>query len=66
LLEGNTSFFFKEAVAVIGASAYAFIFTYVMLILINYITRVKVSEDDEEIGLDYALHGEQAYDEGAL
>ncbi len=66
LLEGNTSFFFKEVVAVVGASAYAFIFTYVMLILINYITRVKVSEGDEEIGLDYALHGEQAYDEGAL
>jgi len=66
LLEGNTSFFFKEVVAVVGASAYAFIFTYVMLILINYITRVKVSEGDEEIGLDHALHGEQAYDEGAL
>lgn len=66
LLEGNTSFFFKEVVAVIGASAYAFIFTYVMLILINYITRVKVSEGEEEIGLDHALHGERAYDEGSL
>jgi len=66
LLEGNTSFFFKEVVAVIGGAAYAFVFTYVMLILINYITRVKVSEEEEEMGLDNALHGEKAYDEGAL
>lgn len=66
LLEGNSSFFFKEFVAVIGASAYAFIFTYVMLIVINLITKVKVSEEDEKLGLDTSLHGEQAYDEGAL
>jgi ammonia channel protein AmtB len=37
-----------------------------MLILINYFTKVRVSEEDEMIGLDAALHGEQAYDEGAL
>jgi Amt family ammonium transporter len=37
-----------------------------MLILINYVTKVRVSEEDEMIGLDAALHGEQAYDEGAL
>ena len=66
LLEGNSSFFFKEFVAVIGASAYAFIFTYVMLIVINLITKVKVSAEDEKLGLDTSLHGEQAYDEGAL
>lgn len=66
LIEGNSSFFFKEVVAVIGASAYAFIFTYVMLIVINLVTKVKVSAEDEEIGLDSSLHGEQAYDEGAL
>ena len=66
LLEGNVSFFFKEIVAVVAASAYAFVFTYVMLIVINYITKVKVTSEDEVIGLDSALHGEQAYDEGAL
>jgi len=66
LLEGNASFFFKELVAVVGASAYAFVFTYVMLILINYITRVRVSDEEENEGLDFSLHGEQAYDEGAL
>jgi len=66
LIEGNSSFFFKEVVAVAASAAYAFIFTYVMLIVINFITKVKVSESDEDLGLDAALHGERAYDEGAL
>ncbi len=66
LLEGNSEFFFKELVAVVVASAYAFIFTYIMLVIINFITPVKVSDTDEEQGLDYSLHGEKAYDEGAL
>ncbi len=66
LIEGNASFFVKETVSVIGAAAYAFIFTYVMLILINFITRVKVSEEEEKEGIDIAIHGEKAYDEGAL
>ena len=66
LIFGETSFFFKQVVAVVGASAYAFIFTYLMLALINLITPVRVSESDELIGLDNSIHGEQAYDSGSL
>ena len=66
ILFGDSSFFFKQLIAVVIASAYAFIFTYIMLAGINFITRVRVSEDEEKQGLDTALHGEKAYDEGAL
>jgi len=66
LIFGGASFFGKQVLAVIVASAYAFIFTYIMLALINRITRVRVSEEEELAGLDFALHGEKAYDEGAL
>ncbi len=66
LIEGNASFFMKETVSVLGAAAYAFIFTYLMLALINKITPVKVSKTEEEEGIDIAIHGEKAYDEGAL
>ncbi len=61
LLHGNASFFFKEAVSVIGASIYAFGFTYIMLKIINIITPVKVSKKEEESGVDAVLHGENAY-----
>ena len=66
LLLGGTSFFVKQCVAVISACIYAFVFTYVMLAVINKITKVKVSEAEEDLGLDASLHGEKAYDEGAL
>ncbi len=66
LIYGNSSFLFKQIVAVTIASVYAFLFTYLMLIIINYITPVRVSEAEEKEGLDMALHGEKAYDEGAL
>jgi Amt family ammonium transporter len=66
LIEGNSSFFFKQLVAVVAASIYAFIFTYIMLVVINFFTPVKVNESDEDLGLDESLHGEKAYDEGAL
>jgi len=61
LLQGNAPFFIKELLAVAGACVYAFVFTYAMLWLINKITPVRISEKDE-MGLDEALHGEQAYE----
>lgn len=66
LITGESSFFFKELIAVAGAAIYAFAFTYLMLIIINYITPVRVSEEIEKSGLDEGIHGEKAYDEGAL
>jgi Amt family ammonium transporter len=66
LLYGDGAFLWKQIVAVVIAAAYAFIFTYIMLLIINFITPVKVSESEEDLGLDESIHGEQAYDEGAL
>jgi Amt family ammonium transporter len=66
LLAGDTGFFMKEAVAVVGACVYAFLFTYLMLKLINVITPVKVTETAEDAGLDDSQLGEKAYDEGVL
>ena len=63
---GSGSFFMKELVAVVAAAIYAFGFTYLMLVIINLITPVRVTEEAELAGLDSALHGEKAYDEGAL
>jgi Amt family ammonium transporter len=61
LLNGNVHFFLTQVIAVTIASVYAFVFTYVMLIVINFITPVKVTEVDETLGLDETQHGEMAY-----
>jgi Amt family ammonium transporter len=60
LFFGGGSFFVKQVVAVLLSSIYAFIFTYIMLWLINRFARVRTSEE-EEATLDASLHGEEAY-----
>jgi len=61
LIFGNYKFFAKEAIAILFSSVYAFGFTYFMLFVINKITPVKVTKDEEEKGLDESIHGENAY-----
>ena len=64
LLRGNSHFFLVELGAVAISSAWAFLFTYGMLWLIDRITPVKVEDAHEAEGLDLSLHGETAYLEG--
>lgn len=62
LLYGDsTNFFMKQLAAIVISSIYAFVFTYVMLVVIDKFSRVRVAEGDEEAGLDTVLHGETAY-----
>jgi Amt family ammonium transporter len=63
LVGGGFEFFWKQLVTVLAVCTYAFIFTYVMLWLINFITPVKVTKLEEETGLDSSLHGEMAYEQ---
>jgi len=61
LIHGGTNFFLKQTISVACAAAYAFVFTYVMLFLINMFTPVRTSAEEEEMGLDESVHGETAY-----
>ena len=63
LVGGGFSFFGIQLITAIGVCLYAFIFSYVMLWLINFVTPVKVTKQEEEAGLDSSLHGEIAYEQ---
>ncbi len=63
LMGGGYEFLFKQVVTVLAVCVYAFIFSYVMLWLINFVTPVKVTKEEEEAGLDSSLHGEMAYEQ---
>lgn len=63
LMGGGFDFFWKQVISVAGVCIYAFLFSYVMLWLINFITPVKVTKEEEEMGLDNSLHGEIAYEQ---
>lgn len=66
LLLGGVGFFLKEALAVLAVGAYAFLFSYFALNVINRFMKVKVSAVEETEGLDLALHGEVAYEDGVV
>ncbi len=60
LIYGNPGFFAIELVAVLFAAVYAFIFTYVMLLIIDRFTPIRLTEKEEE-SVDETLLGESAY-----
>jgi Amt family ammonium transporter len=61
LIHGGSQFFGIQLLAVLISSVYAFVFSYIMLWVINKITPVKLTEQEEAAGLDSTLHGEEAY-----
>ncbi len=61
LIYGNAHFFLAELAAVTITIIYSFVFTYVVLWLINKITPVRVSSEEETEGLDEGEFGEEAY-----
>ena len=66
LLSGNPVFFLKQCAAIILSSVYAVGFTYGMLWVINRVTPVSLTREQEESGLDRVLHDEQAYETDVL
>ncbi len=62
LLLGNGIFFMKQTLTVFGASLYSFVTTFILLRIVDTITSVKVTKEEEEKGLDEIFHGEHAYD----
>jgi len=59
LIFGETHLFFVHLVALIGVSAFAFGGSWLLLKLTDMITPLRVSEEDEEAGLDISQHGEK-------
>ncbi len=62
LIAGSARQLGVQALGVAIAAVYAFGVTYGILRVVNRFTPVRVSEEDELLGLDVALHGEAAYD----
>ena len=61
LIRGGYHFFAMQFVSVTITVVYSFLFSLAALWLINKVTAVKVSQEEEEEGLDMSLHGEEAY-----
>jgi Amt family ammonium transporter len=60
LIEGNSSQFIINAIAAIAALLYAFMATYAIGLIIDVTIGLRVTEDEEYVGLDICQHGERA------
>lgn len=59
LFFGETTLFIKHLVALVLVSAFAFIMSFIILKLTDILVPMRVSEEDELMGLDVSQHDEQ-------
>ncbi len=62
---GNPEFFFTQVKAMLIAVTYSFVVSYLIFKFINYILPLRVSEQEESLGLDESQHNEK-YVQGTL
>ncbi|HEX5024909.1 MAG TPA: ammonium transporter [Agriterribacter sp.] len=65
LFYGNAAFFITQAKAMLIAVGYSFLVSFLIFKFINFILPLRVSAEDEEIGLDASQHNEK-YLQGTL
>lgn len=65
LFYGNGAFFFTQLKAMAVAVGYSFIVSYIIFKFINFILPLRVSSEEEELGLDATQHDEK-YVQGTL
>jgi len=55
---GNASLFLKHLLALVLVSAFAFGMSYLLLVVSNMISPLRVTEEEEKVGLDISQHDE--------
>ncbi|HEX9944669.1 MAG TPA: ammonium transporter [Thermoanaerobaculia bacterium] len=64
LLAGNPAQFGKQAVAVLATAAYSAVASFGLLKLVGVFVPLRAGSRQEGLGLDVAMHGEEAYTSG--
>ena len=64
LIDGNSELLVENVVGVLAAAAYSVVVTFVILKIIDATVGLRVSNDEENEGLDTNLHGEEGYHMG--
>ncbi|NDB65890.1 MAG: ammonium transporter [Euryarchaeota archaeon] len=51
-----------QVMGIVATAVYTAVLTYIILKIVNGITGMRVSEEEESTGLDIVLHDERGYD----
>jgi ammonium transporter, Amt family len=65
LIYGNAGFFFTQLKALGIVVAYSFVVSFLIFKFVNLVTPIRVSSEEEELGLDATQHNEK-YLQGTL
>jgi Amt family ammonium transporter len=61
LLQGEWRLLWDNSIGIVSVAAFSFVGTFIILKVLDYVWGIRVSEEDEELGLDVSQHGERAY-----
>ncbi|HEC15120.1 MAG TPA: ammonium transporter [Sedimenticola sp.] len=61
LFFGDAGLLWKQIVSILGTGIYAFVVTYVLLIILDSVIGLRVTEEEEQMGIDLSEHGEAGY-----
>ncbi|WP_422924584.1 ammonium transporter [Singulisphaera sp. PoT] len=61
LLYGNAMQLGYQALSLVIAGTYSFVVTFILLKIVDVLIGLRVTTDEEEVGLDLAQHGERGY-----
>ncbi|HUR33417.1 MAG TPA: ammonium transporter [Vicinamibacterales bacterium] len=61
LLFGNPGQLMTQAIAVLSAAIYSGVVSFILLKVVSVVFPLRASDDDQSLGLDVAMHGEEAY-----
>jgi ammonium transporter, Amt family len=61
LLEGSADLLLAQTIAVVAVAAYTVVVTVILLWLIDRVLGLRVSAEDEDVGLDLTQHGQRGY-----
>ena len=61
LFFGNVGQLFIQLISIVATCAFSFVLSYVILKIVDVLIGLRVSSEDEEIGLDLSQHSETGY-----
>jgi Amt family ammonium transporter len=61
VINGNWNRLWDATIGIAGVGAFSFVVTFIILKVLDLLVGIRVSEDEEELGLDVTQHGERAY-----
>jgi ammonium transporter, Amt family len=61
LVDGSADLLLAQAIAMAAVAVYTVVMTLVLLVLLDRLMGLRVSAEDEELGLDLTQHGQRGY-----